>query len=345
MNVSALSSNALYAKSKAMNAKRITERQYADMAALPDIGELASYLKNRTSYSAAFEGIGGVSFNRARLEGVIKRMIFLREQTIMRYAELTGSGLGDYFTARRETDIIISCARRNGETFSVDPYLLYLPDSAKQSLRIDLSGIEDVKSDTQMLEALEGTPYHKLLTGVLSGDRRHFVNMQNILYKNLFEQTAKNLESHLSGEDAAKAVGILSELSDIITLSSLYRIKKYYPDDEKMIFHVFRANVTKLDKKCFDELCAAKDAAEVEKLINNGKYGKYFRDNYDSRNLSRRIMYTACKKHLSASFSAVVSAICCDELFRIEATNLSTVAEGISYKMSPDEIMSLLIKE
>lgn len=345
MNISSLSSGALYAKSKAMNAGRITDRQYSEMCALSDISELYSYLKNRTAYSEAFSGLGSIKMSRTRLEAVIRRMVYLREARLMKYTSITGSGLETYFIKRMEADFIISCARHTDSMFAVDPYMLYIPQRTRELLDIDISALENSRSPAELLLALSGTEYVKILSKTLESSEGSFVHIQNVLYRNLFERTAAELKKKLSENEAKQAVEELSVMSDILTLSSLYRTKKYYSENDKMLIHVFRTSLTNISDKVLSALLSCTDLKALEAMIGRTRYGKLFSANYESHNMAKRILFTYCKKNLTKSQNSVACAISYGELVRIEAANISTIAEGLAYKMAPDDIAGLLIKE
>ena len=87
MSISGLSSNALYAKAKAMFADHLTDEVYTELAGMTELADFTSYLKTKTPYSEAFEAIGQSGrLSRRQLEGIIKRMTLLRLEKLLRYA-------------------------------------------------------------------------------------------------------------------------------------------------------------------------------------------------------------------------------------------------------------------
>lgn len=345
MVASSLSAGALYAKCRAMYAKRLTEAQLAEMAAMTELSEICSYLKNRDAYSEAFaETSAARGMSIARFGALMKKALLLREERMLRYAALSDSGIEKYFALRNEVEIITERASVMGAAGFISSGYLYLPESAEKKLCFRVSEIENAKDARQLAKALSKTPYGKIISAA-SGKKQSFVHIQNALYKYLFERTADIVKENFGGAKRREILGFLSELSDITTLSELYRIKKYYPDNPLMTLHAFKSDLSSLGEKDFERLCAAPDTSKLEELFLKTKTGRLLYGIRDKDNLEKCAVYALCRKTLAFTDNPFVCAICFDELMRAECANVVTVAGGAASGLEPEKIMSLLVKE
>ncbi len=313
------------------------------MVLLEDIQALSSYLKSKTPYGVAFEGVASIKMNRARLEGITSRMVFMREDKLLKYAGLQNSGIDGYIALKREAELITSCARNNGSPFITDPYLMYLPEHMRLSGGLDITKLENAEGPQSLLSALEHTSYHRLLAPVLKNELYSFPNLQNTLTRYVFDKSTERFSKTLCGKEKEDVLGLLSEMSDIITLSNIYRIVKYYGRNEKMLISVFTSDATKLDEKKFSALCGCKTSDELDRAIENTPY-KGFGEKYgQDGNMCKRATYDLCRKTFAKTTCPTLCAICYLELIRTEKSNISAVSEAIGYKMTSEEILPLII--
>lgn len=339
------SSNALYAKCKAINAKRITDKQFSDLAGLSDLAEFASHLKSRTSYAEAFDGLENVGVGKERLEAVIYRMTLLRFLHLSKYMDMSGENVKDYFLSRIEIDILLSCATRLGTQYISDPFLLYIPNEIKKLLCFSVDALLGAHDITEFSAALSGTRYEKtVFTNRMSNGQIRLSQLQNALYKELFENTVKTL----CGKDYSKNADVknlLCSMSDIMMISGLIRAKRYYPQNAHMLLSVFRSSLSHLAEKQFDALFRAENEKKLLEEMKKFKKLRHICTIFENKNLEKQALFCVCTKTLSRTLSAPCAAIAFFELSRIESTNLTLIVEGISSAADTSLIMSLLIKE
>ena len=88
--MSIFSDNVVVAKIHAMYGKMLTPAQYEDLIACKSVPDIASYLKNNTSYSNVLENANEILIHRGQLENFIKKQSFENYSKIYRY--MSGSG-------------------------------------------------------------------------------------------------------------------------------------------------------------------------------------------------------------------------------------------------------------
>lgn len=347
MSIAGLSSGALFAKSKACFTKTFCDEDYSTAASFQNISEFASFLKNKTSYSEAFEGIGGSGkITRQHLEAIIKRMTLIRLEKIIRYAKLSDSFISEYYLIKHECECIISRIRQHGE-YTLESYLMYMPDGFFKNTCFDITELEKAHTSEQIGSVLEKTPYGKILEQVLEhNDCNRRLVPENLLYKYLYETSAQSFKKKLGKNDYAEVEELLSVLSDMITIGTIYRIKKYYSASEDLMLHVFASSLTHLSDVRLDELKHTESVNEFVSVLKKTRYKGLatLLEGEKSALFTKQYTYNFCRKKFASSNNSALCAICYGILINTEADNLITISEGVSSGTSPEKILSMLIR-
>lgn len=344
-NISALSSKALYAKAKACYASHMTPDDYVRLSSLSSLEEFVSHLKNKTQYSAAFEGLGGSGhLTRQHVEAIIRRMFFLRLEKLVRYANLCDNYVSDYFLARHECECIVRRLRQSGE-YTLDSYFVYMPEGFFTSTGFDIYALEHARSQEELLEVLHGTDYGKLLDNILKSGAGSLI-AENVIYGYLFEHSAKGFKKKLEKKEYEEIERILAMFSDMITINNLYRIKKFYPDcADKLLIHVYTSNLTHISDIQLDKMKKAKDVTEFTAQLEKTCYKQAatLLRGSESALFTKQYIYNECKRLFTISDKAAVSALCYSYLITNEASNLIVLTEALSAGVSQERMLKLLV--
>lgn len=347
MSIAGLSSGALFAKVKACSTALLTDEDYVRAAASENLSDFASYLKNKTAYAEAFEGLGSANKGtRQQIEAVIKRMTMLRLEKIIRYAELSDNYIAEYFMMKHEIKCIISRLRQHGE-YTLDSYLLYMPDGFFTNTQFDIKALEHASSAGEICDILKKTEYYGFLAPVLEKSERGKWIPENLLYRHLYETGAENFEKKLAKNDFSDVKELLSTLSDMLTVGSIYRIKKYYPDGEDALtLNVFESSLTKLSQGTLHRLKSSANVSEFSERLAETCYKSAVPliNSEKSALFTKHYIYGICKKHFARSTNAALTALCYGRIINVEADNLITIAEGVSCGENPDRIMGMLVR-
>ena len=347
MSIKGLSSGALFAKVKACSTELLSEEDYIKASSCSDLSDFASFLKNKTPYAKAFDGIGSsVRMTRLHLESVIKRMTLMRMEKIIRYASLTDDYVSDYFMMKHETECIISRLRQHGE-YTLDSYLMYMPEGFFTGTSFDLKALEHATDTASILKAIEKTRYREILAPILEKHEPGRWIPENLLYRNLYETGAANFKKKLNAADYEGVEELLSMLSDMITVNNIYRIKKYYPDSEEaMLLSIFSSSLTRFSNSQLSGLKRATNAKEFTDRVIDTKY-KELSSLFNSpcgALFTKQYIYNVCKKRFIRTNNAALSALCYSRLVNNEADNLISITEGICAETEPERICAMLIK-
>lgn len=346
--IAELSSRALYAKAKAMNVSHLSEEAYTELTSFSQLSDFTAYLKSKTPYAEAFEAVGATGrLSRRQIEGVVKRMSLMRLERLNKYASLCDNGVSDYFLWKHECECIVRRLRQPG-AYELDSYFMYIPDGFFKKTSFDLYALERASTPQRVLEVLKGTVYEKPLARVLTEDTENgHQTPENLLYAGLYERGAANFKKKLAPGEYAEVESLLATLGDMLTVSTLYRIKKYYSRHEDTLkLLVYRSTLTRLSEREYASLEHAENSEAFVKVLESGVYKKaaeLLRGSHAAF-FSRQYIYDICRKAFASSTGAALTALCYSAVSTAEADNLILLAEGIGVGADPTEMQALLIR-
>ena len=102
------SSNVILAKARAMYGRRLTRANYRELLECRTVGEVASYLKNQTSYGSILAGINESDIHRGQLEIRLRQKLFEDNSALCRYEVTIGEHFANYLISRGEIEQGIS---------------------------------------------------------------------------------------------------------------------------------------------------------------------------------------------------------------------------------------------
>lgn len=347
--ISGLSASALYAKAKAVYASHLTQGTFAELAAMTDFAEFVGYIRTKTPYAEAFEAIGGNTgkLSRRQFEGIIKRMTLMRLEKILRYASLCDDGITDYFRMKHECECIIRRLRQQGD-YELDSYFMYIPDGFFKKTCFELYALERACTPKEILAVLKNTPYENVLARLISGtpeaENARLVP-ENRLYSFLYEHSAAVFKKKAPG-DFAEIETLLATLGDMLAVSTLYRIKTYYPENEEVLrLHVYRSPLTRFAAKERTALEHASGTEEFVKTLGGTCYKGLvpLLKSGKAAIFTKQYLYDVCRERFSMTNSAALAALCFSACISAEADNLILLAEGICMGAKPEDMTALLV--
>lgn len=344
--ISNLSTNAILAKARAMYGNMLMAENYNDLANCRTINEAANYLKSHTAYNNAFATVPNTKISRARLEAVLKRYMLSQIASLCSFEKSIGQELYEIMLIKSDIDCILTCADYL-DSQSIGEYMLYIPDFFKEHSEIATLLLERATSFTELAEALKGTRYFGLVEKMLNGPRKPSVQvLENVLYDYMYSTATKVIKEKFRGKQKEELLDFFKMRSDIKTIESIYRMKKYFKKGAEITSnHYFNSHITAFSPKEIKALVNAENSDMVLELVNKSKYGRYLPESDSIIERKTAIMQLRIneKNMRFSTYPEVVFLhfIC---ILENEMFNLTHIIEGIRYSLSPDEILKYLIK-
>lgn len=338
------SSNAIMAKSRALYGKRLKKEDYEALVNCRNVGEIVSYLKSETAYSSTFEKANS-NIGTTQIEELLKIHVLKAFEKVSRYEISTGAQFYKNMLMKNDIQQILRFLHFL-ITDKPEEYLKVLPPFFNERSELDLYKLAGSHSYSEMLSALYGTPYGKVLKPFESTykDPLTYLQMELALDKKLWE-TEKSIVEKYKGKSKQKLSQIIAFKNDMENLTRIYRLKRIAGEDKTAIVQFLNLNFTNFTKKDIDSMLEAETAREMLGSASESYYKKYFtKYSFESlEDFTAKILYDKFHKEIRYSTDPVIVMISYFFLAENEVKNIIHIVEGIRYGMSPEAISTVLV--
>lgn len=343
--LSALSSNAVLSKARAMYGKRLTAENYRELLNCHTVGEVAAVLKNRTSYTKALAGLNENETHRGVLESELKRNLFEHYASLARFEITVGEHFARALVARSEIEqilhsILMLDAGKPEENF------FFIPSYLSHRTKIDLSILGRVKTYDDLLQSLSRTQYRALLEPFRpeKGEAVNYTGIENALYSYLYSGMYKTISNNTKGETERQLRDIFDSYLDLTNYVRILRLRFHYQAEPEAVRDSLLPFGT-LKKNTLEALLEARDTQEAEETMRHTKNGKraFTVEHSYADEIPHRLNFRVCRHYIRFSTHPSVVMISYLFLMQAEITDIITIVEGIRYQLSPVEIEKLLV--
>lgn len=336
--------NAIMAKARAMYGKRLTLQDYSALCACRSTAEIVSYLRGRTGYADAFENTVTAGMDEGYAEFLIKKLAYNRFAMLCRYEMSFGEELHNYFIVKEEISQILSCIK-SILLKNTDKYVMNVPAFYSKSFSLNAYDLMNTKTIPELISALESTVYEPLIKKCYDSSADYLGYECELL--NYFYEFEYKLISKKRGNSNEELFELLSTKADTQFIDKLYRTKKYFSlSSESTLKSLAPIHLTAFSRKQIVALLNAQNEKEVLDILKSTKYKKYAlkieKADYAEQAINEE-NYKMYKHMLRFGTDPNVTMFCFMFLENIEVSNIIHIIEGVKYKISPEEIKSLLI--
>ena len=207
-------------------------------------------------------------------------------------------------------------------------------------IRIDIEKLRNSENVEQFIFNLSGTEFFDFMRKSYDETRSLFeleVKMDLYYYLKLDKITNRCLNR----KDRFVMQKIHGVEIDLVNISWLYRIKKYYSIGIENMFCYLIPLTYKLEKNEIVKFASAKDLAELESMISHSVYGSLFAEkNFKIERVMHDYLLKTYQIMNLNNKNSVVGVVYYLYLKKLEINNITSIIEGVRYKLSKDEIMS-----
>lgn len=336
------SSNVILAKTRAMYGKRLKHSDYDTLLNCKSVFEIASYLKNNTSYSKTLALTNESEVHRGDLEFILKNKSLTDLASLLRYEKASGDAFSDYIVAKIEIEQIINTLMRissSGETFLPRN----LPPLFDKHSKIKLSTLTHARTYDEFLMAIRNSSYKKLFKDI-KPDENGCLNLSQIEYI-LYNYLYKILFSSIESTSNATAKNQLNDIfRTYINFRNFVRIVRNKRNKNKS-YDFMIMDFGSLSKKHLDKMIKAaseKEAFEIMASIPQGRFLNKIEYGYVDQ-IPFIVRHKMCIHEIHSSVSTAVVLMSYIFLMENELSNIIKIIEGIRYSLPKSEISKLLI--
>lgn len=336
------SSNVILAKARAMYGKRIKPKDFDNLLNCKSVFEIASFLKNNTSYSKILSNVNESEVHRGELEYVIKNKIFDDLASLGRYEIASGDDFSDYLIAKAEVEQIIHSLMY---LFSLNQGKAprKMPVFFIKHTKINLSALANIKSYSDFLIALRNSPYKKLLKDVkpLENGQFNLSQIEYILYNYLYGILFKSIENTSKKSAKDKLMELYLTCVNYGNFVRIVRNKNNKSTSSKFII-LENGSISQKNINAMLQANSEHEIFDIMKSLHQGYLLKKIDYNYIDQ-IPLAALYKKCKHEIHSSVESSVVLLSYMFLMENELNNIIKIIEGIRYNLSKDDILNFLI--
>lgn len=337
---------AINTKIRALEGQLLTNSDYERLLDMSTLGEMTSYLKNRTSYKKHLESTEADKVSIDHLEVIFKRALFQKIQGFIHYFTDEYRQLFRILFMRYEVEdlkLFIRALVRQEDLTNMLAHMVILGVSKT----IDYEKLIMSRSMEELVVALEGTPFEKLISYYIDEppERKIFymeMNLDRYYFKKLNEQVDK-----LAPADQKPLREILGKNTDILNLQWVYRGRKFYRLSSEELLNYTLMGGYALKYKTLKNLCYAPSLEVATDYIRQGPYGFLVSEqNFETfmeLNMERYI-YDEFMRLKKINHMNIIESMVYMHQIEYEVRDLFTIFEAKRYGFNKDETLKYLVR-
>lgn len=339
-----ISYSGIVTKTRAMQAKLLTEQDYENIADLKNVTEVIEYLKEKPAYAKYLNQMDESLYHRGNVEKVLYQSLFGDYVKLYRFAGMEQKKFLKIYKQRYEVSLINYCLRIVFNHYGTPFDLEYKKEFFDRYSDISTDRLITSKNIEELVDNLKGTEYYAPLEKLRDSKNATLFDYDLALDLYYFTTLWKKNQKLLKGKELELYTRDCGTKIDLLNIQWIYRAKKYYHMQPPDIYSLTIPIHYKLNTEQFKSLVEADTLAEFEQQMKNTYYAKKFED-MEGKTLER--MYKECLKYLYLSDRrrnpySIATVNTYLFLKEEEIDQLTTALECIRYGLSRAETLRYL---
>lgn len=340
--------NAVIAKARAMYGQLLSPAQYDELLRKQSVQEISAYLREKTPYRAALEGVQDSTVHRRQLENLLHRDLFYQYVRLVKYVRKEDS-IYQYIVTDMEIELILS-SLRNIISDSQEDFVASLPTFMQPYASFNILGLAGARSLDEAIEAVAGTVYEPVLRRCRKqyppeGNTLRYTRYELALRTCYFSTLLGRAKRETRGRAARELQELITLRAELMNLNTIYRMKTYFGADPDRIRVTMLPFYSRIRPRQLEEMVNARDTQAFLQLLSRTPYGRriapdpaFFEAETDS------VYYRATRRLLRFSTSPEVVYTAFMLLRSMETEDIVRIIEGVRYGLPPEKIERLLYK-
>lgn len=344
-----LSYSGITTKVRAMESHLITDSQIREMAALDTVSDAVEYLRHLPAYEGVFENLEGVVLHRGAIEQRLILSLYQDFARLYRFSNLNQRKFLDLYFMHFEISILKKCFRNVMGRNRLDMDLSAFQDFFEAHSRLDLMKLSASQDLHEFLANLEGSVYYDLLSHLDDADQPTLFDYEVHLDLLYFKSIWKVMGKYLTSKEQKLLERCFGSKLDLLNVQWIYRSKKYYHLQPADIYSLLIPINYHLNKEQITKMAESATLEEFYSVLRTTFYGRKSdleaADMPDLEQLTQEILdkiYRSTSRQHPYSIATLNSYLYFKEE---EIQKIITLIESIRYRVSPDEIISYVVKK
>lgn len=342
------SSNTILAKTHAMYAGRLTASNYNDLLNCKSVGDVATYLKNRTVYADVLQDAMTESLHREQLESILHKRLFNQYAALCRYELSIGTELYRGFIIRAEVEEILTFLRFLCNNHPED-YIFSLPPFLTDHTQVNLFALAEVKDFEGILRVLNGTDYFHVVEPFVKQSKEtgeiDYFSIEAKMKKFEFHKLCRVVADAFGGKYKKEVIQYFEREIDITNIINIYRLKRTIRASREEIRQTLVFGHSVLSHQEFDILADAATEEDFLVRLKTTQIGQRLQEkSYDYLEEGlQKVRFDLEKRSFRFATNPYIVMFSYIFLAENEVQNITHIIEGIRYAIPPETIKSMLI--
>lgn len=325
-----MSSSAIYAKARAMQAHLLTKEDYESLVHKASLSALIYELQQSKGYQEVMKE-ASTRLHRGALEALLHHILYQRFRKLSRYA-FQNEAFFELVTLKQMIKLVHASIVLL--PMHQDLFLQKLPSDIKKSFPYDVNALLSCESLEAVCRFYQGSKFYPELLAYLK--HHDHVQLELDLFKWWMHQQ-QNVIQKLPKKSQQKVLDYLGIESDLYHMEMIYRTRFNFQYDMEQIKVYLLPYAKKLKEKQLLHLMNCKKE-DYFKLCS--QYGYEYQLGISFK---KKYLYQYSKKSLYMENDPYLSYLCAIHLFQNECDNICAIIEGIRYQNEPEVIMTHVI--
>jgi len=268
--MSSQAGNAIVTKAKAIYGNRLKPEDYKELIKKKSVSEVAGFLKNQNNYKETLSDIQEVTVHRGQLEEWIKKNNFKNIIKLIKFMQTKDKDFYELNIVMREIDLILATIR-SIISGSITLAIAEFPIFFRRHANFDIDKLSRVESFAGLIEALEGTIYHRVLIlfDVTDPNQIKYVEIERALDDVYYERAFQVIDKNYKGTLKRNLTNIFLTKIELSNIVKIYRLKKFYQATPEQIRSALITVKARIVSKRLDEIINLIDANDILKYLSN----------------------------------------------------------------------------
>lgn len=329
-------------KLRAMEAKLLKPENFEEIAALHNVPEVVSYLKDNSSYTYVLDDLDEDRLHRGDIEKILIGQLFYDYSKIYRFCGQEQRRFLQFYVKRYEIELINYCLRIVINHYAEPFDLNYKKAFFDKYTQISIDKLITSRTTDELIENLKGTEYYEPLKRLKDRPSVTLFDYDLTLNQYYFSTTWNKRKKILKKKELELYTRDCGSKIDLLNLQWIYRAKKYYHMKPADIYSLLVPIHYKLSTDFIKEIVEEPDMEKFEAAFRQTSYVRHC--DIDQKMTLEQI-YTECRYHLYSidrrrnpySIAAINTYLFMKEE---ELKKLTTAMECIRYSLSPGETLA-----
>lgn len=344
-----LSYSGITTKIRAMESHLITDSQFREMSGMETVLEAVEYLRHLSTYHGLFQDLEDAELHRGAIEQRLILSLYQDFAKLYRFSNLSQRKFLDLYFMHFEIGILKKCFRNamGQNRFSID--LSVFRDFFRKHSKLDLLKLSSSSDLHEFIVNLEGSPYYDILSHLDDQENPTLFDYEVHLDLLYFRSIWKVMGKYLSSQEKELLTRCFGSKLDLLNIQWIYRSKKYYhlpPTDIYALlipvnYHLKNEQITKMaETGTMDEFYSV-----LKATFYGRKSGLEFSEKPNLELLTEEVLnkiYHSTSKQNPYSIATLNSYLYQKEE---EIQKIITLIESIRYRLSPEDILSYVVKK